>query len=764
MITGLIHSASTFYNEHRSPILIGALSGIAALSLAILRRQRLNAHLRLVTRSVEVERKRTFESQWVKLLPPSQSRVFAHETDIGNDTDDVFAQVLALNDYGHQMRLVTTTLYHPEDKAKIAALFYKVFGMRVSVSSGYGVYHGEESTWLTQYPCWPQKFGIPGSTNKVSLHQAAAYKKYFSSDFESATIHQRTAVDDIVKLCRKEGQNLILVSLAPLTNLALALEKDPGCMDKINRLVMMGGWFDDAQGGIARLGYNTAVDLAASRKILEQTRFPVLIISSELVKTFTLRDKEREVFLLSPCKTKLGEAACEDMHTYRQHKIPSGGELGLADALTAYIANHPEVIRTSQPVTLTFNPDLLKIDMFDPRSKEVIKLSEPQDGMSNVHIVKGLYEPEQLRMKLVSELLPLFYPNVLPEQFAKLVSLEATPAVIAEQLREINDASKEMAKTIGSFCERVSSHMKVGAAASPASLLQYFEVGKNRVFAVHKKEQDKLNFKEVHAQVLSRLHLPANTPILQIIGDSAPFSAEGVLAAEQFLFPKLNEEDSLVLWGYTGSSKANGRRLDTNALVAKWIEQTGNNGRTIANIVDDHTVVALDKWGALGTSHVKNFFLVFGKAQFGDDIISSDSITDRAICLEGGVQSFTQIVNMLKRDVPVKGIYGLRLAKSPVNFDEATQSYFEYFSATEFLASLFEYIEQQPGKVVTVDQVVKFKEAFLKSRHLFDPRRNDGGTKQALFDAGWKEFVALELWKKKDLCQFTPMNQVRSAL
>lgn len=60
--------------------------------------------------------------------------------------------------------------------------------------------------------------------------------------------------------------------------------------------------------------------------------------------------------------------------------------------------------------------------------------------------------------------------------------------------------------------------------------------------------------------------------------------------------------------------------------------------KALANVVDLHTVTALTEWKCNAASCVKNFYIVYGGAVFGDDVISSDYITDYAYCFEGGVQ------------------------------------------------------------------------------------------------------------------------------
>ncbi len=72
------------------------------------------------------------------------------------------------------------------------------------------------------------------------------------------------AADAISRLCRTEP-GLTLVTLGPLTNVALALARDPGLVDKIGRCVVMGG-APCCEGNVTPAAeYNIWVDPEAAR-------------------------------------------------------------------------------------------------------------------------------------------------------------------------------------------------------------------------------------------------------------------------------------------------------------------------------------------------------------------------------------------------------------------------------------------------------------------------------------------------------------------
>ena len=244
-------------------------------------------------------------------------------------------------------------------------------------------------------------------------------------------------------------------------------------------------------------------------------------------------------------------------------------------------------------------------------------------------------------------------------------------------------------------------------------------------------------FKTLREELLRHLHLQPSAKIIQVIGDSALFSTAGTRQAADQLEAFFNtHQDAAILYGFTGHRE--GSAQDVNELVSQWIakEPEERSSRVCANVVDKHTVEAIESWPGITTSpHVKYFALVRGGALFGDDAPLSDFLTQRAFCLEGGAQSFCQIVNFLDKDVEIQGIFGIR--------NEADRI---YLSACEFLQVLKNAVKQ--NEKIEATEIEKLKEAYLENHHLFNPARPDAGTKQKLFDSAWQLFVEKELWKK----------------
>lgn len=287
-------------------------------------------------------------------------------------------------------------------------------------------------------------------------------------------------------------------------------------------------------------------------------------------------------------------------------------------------------------------------------------------------------------------------------------------------------------------------------------------------FAVNKCRQKEMNFSEVRSEILTQLQLPIDTKILQIIGDCIPFSVTGTSQAREKLASILENPNQLLLWGYTGSEKDNGRRLDINQLLNEWVDSCATrSSRVLANILDVDTIKALTEWNCLGAKTAKNFYLVYGGAKFGEDIDSSDFITDETCCFEGGIQSFRQMTNLLMRKTSIGCYHGFRTNNDTANFDRDAQSYVEYFSAVGFMKwmrdNIQKYYESKdligksipPEKDVFDDILEIWKDSYLELHPLCNPQVRDFSTRQALFQAGWKFFLEKKLWKSLHLCNFS---------
>ena len=80
---------------------------------------------------------------------------------------------------------------------------------------------------------------------------------------------KRHAVDYILEAARQYGDELSLICLGPLTNIAMALEQDAPVLSKIREIIIMGGSLDEQSNVTSKAEYNFYADPAAARQVLQ---------------------------------------------------------------------------------------------------------------------------------------------------------------------------------------------------------------------------------------------------------------------------------------------------------------------------------------------------------------------------------------------------------------------------------------------------------------------------------------------------------------
>lgn len=288
------------------------------------------------------------------------------------------------------------------------------------------------------------------------------------------------------------------------------------------------------------------------------------------------------------------------------------------------------------------------------------------------------------------------------------------------------------------------------------------------IFGVKREDQASIDFPTLRSALAKEMGYSEPKRYIQFIGDSALYSVEGTKFAQQEVNRILsNDQNSIVLYGYTGSKNKEGQeRRDINQLLSDWVDaDEARADRVIANIVDKHTVMAINQWGCIGSEKIRYFFLVYsdGKepsVEFGQDIPSSDGLTDlKAYSLEGGIQSLRQIVYMLNKDIPIHGIANLRNLtelNNPRFFDPTSK--LPYLSAVEFIEFMKKKIQLCKSEI-SPELLAEFSRDYLDSHALYNKNKGDASTKCALWDAAWKDFINAA-WKKLSLFTYSDNREI----
>ena len=196
------------------------------------------------------------------------------DTDIGTDVDDALALALALASPELELVAVTTVSGDTTMRARIAARLLALAG-RADVPVHAGC---REPLGGTAGFAW---FGHEGTGILDESRDALA---------------PEPAADALSRLFR-QVDDLELVTVGPLTNVAVALERDPALARRIVRLTAMGGWLRGVVIGGNSLppavDYNLCSDPVAAERVLS-AGIPTRLVPADVTVRVWLTDADVE--------------------------------------------------------------------------------------------------------------------------------------------------------------------------------------------------------------------------------------------------------------------------------------------------------------------------------------------------------------------------------------------------------------------------------------------------------------------------------------
>lgn len=168
------------------------------------------------------------------------------DSDVGDDIDDVLAIGLAMASPDVKVLAINSAWGNTELRTRLLDRLLREVG-RGEIPVGLGV--------------------------ATSRSDAAAFSQARWAEREPVRPH-RAAVDLLLEEIKAHPNQITLVAIAPLTNLAAAIDRDPATFRQLKRIVMMGGsvkrGYDDLgllpdRGPSAE--YNIAMDIPAAQKV-----------------------------------------------------------------------------------------------------------------------------------------------------------------------------------------------------------------------------------------------------------------------------------------------------------------------------------------------------------------------------------------------------------------------------------------------------------------------------------------------------------------
>ena len=178
-----------------------------------------------------------------------------------------------------------------------------------------------------------------------------------SMDTEGVSIEDEHAVDALLRLTAEEPGALNVVAIGPLTNIAMAVVKDPGFPTRVNHLFIMGG-SNNARGNVtAAAEFNFYVDPDAA-KIVFGAGFDTTVVPWE---PLTVRDA---IFSREQMAT-IGEKGTPVAKFFRQvceTTLEFDESVGIPgsshpDSLTVAVMLHPELVTKSAPYAVDIEAD-----------------------------------------------------------------------------------------------------------------------------------------------------------------------------------------------------------------------------------------------------------------------------------------------------------------------------------------------------------------------------------------------------------------------
>jgi purine nucleosidase len=250
-------------------------------------------------------------------------RAFLIDTDTASD--DAVALIMALRAPDVRVAAITTVAGNVNVQQATRNALYTVELCGADVP----VYAGAEKPLLREYQnaTWFHGRDGLGDHNYPPPHKS------------SGKLHAVDAIIDAIEA----NPGVVVVTLAPLTNLALALAKKPAIAAKVGRCVVMGG-APCCEGNVTPAAeYNIWVDPEAARMVM-LSGLPLELVGWQLSRGDAVVN-ESDIAVIQEFNNALARFAVEcNSHARRAYKVQTGEDgISLPDPVAMCIALDPTV-------------------------------------------------------------------------------------------------------------------------------------------------------------------------------------------------------------------------------------------------------------------------------------------------------------------------------------------------------------------------------------------------------------------------------------
>ena len=199
---------------------------------------------------------------------------------------------------------------------------------------------------------------------------------------QNKNYEEQDAVDYLIDSFNNNPNEITLVTLGPLTNIAKAIQKDPSIATKIKHCYVMGGTSDGSGNVSAAAEYNIWVDPEAAQIVFNSGLAITMVGWDNSYKYAMLKDKE--INDLKSLKTKYADFCVDIQKTLIELTYASYGFYGfdLPDPITMAIALDNDIILESQQLHVL-------VDIRDgiTRGQTIVDYFNAEQGDQNVRVV-----------------------------------------------------------------------------------------------------------------------------------------------------------------------------------------------------------------------------------------------------------------------------------------------------------------------------------------------------------------------------------------
>jgi len=252
------------------------------------------------------------------------------DTDIGTDVDDAVALILALKSPELKIEAVTTVYGDVALRSRIVLKLLKLLGKFGEIPAASGL---SEPLLRNHNIFWAGHEG----------------KGILTEEDASLKLMEEHAVDLIIEKIQKNPGEITLISIGPLTNIALAIIKGPQIVENVKEIVMMGGVariFGNAQN-LPFIEHNIECDPEAA-SVVFRSGIPITMVGLDVTTKVPIdrshlnRMKEIDTPLMNSLVDMI-----EIFWDFTKRKLGrSGNESPMHDPLAVAVSMYPDMIKT----------------------------------------------------------------------------------------------------------------------------------------------------------------------------------------------------------------------------------------------------------------------------------------------------------------------------------------------------------------------------------------------------------------------------------